>query len=346
MKVAVVSLYGRNNYGNCLQRHAVHALLEQNGCNPTSLDRRRLTKDLLKERLIEVLSILPIPSIKLERARRFLAFDSHIVTESVSHGELKRLIGKYDAFVAGSDQVWNPRVWDFDAEYNLLGFVEPSERRIALSPSFGVSQLDSNDIGLFQRYLIGYCRLSVREREGAEIVRRQLGQEAEVLPDPTMALSSAHWQAVADHSLAPSSPYVVVYELGSGRSCVEAAERYAQPRGLSVVELNNASNRYFAAGPADFIGLIFGAEAVFTDSFHAMVFSLLGHTPFKVLPRGGSAYSMSSRISTLEAIFGIASDDPEQDYDWDAVDKRQTDLSALLNGYLTSELKRVSEVCS
>lgn len=345
MKIAVVSLYGRNNYGNCLQRHAVHVLLEQHGCTAISLDRRRWTKDKLLEMFAETLSIIPVPSVRLERARRFLAFDKGLLSRKVSSGNLRRISGEFDAFVVGSDQIWNPRIWDFEAEYNLLGFVESGERRIALSPSFGISQLNSGDIEVFKRYLSGYARLSVREKEGANIVEA-LGREAEVLPDPTMALSVTHWQKVADTSLAPSSPYVLVYELGSGCSCVEAAEQYAAHKGLDVVELNNASNRYFAAGPADFVGLIFAAEAVFTDSFHAMVFSLLGHTPFKVLPRDGSSYSMSSRISTLETVFNIASDDPGQNYNWDAVDERQNELSESLNSYLASELKRVQGVTS
>ena len=343
MKIAVVSLYGRNNYGNCLQRYAVHVLLEQHGCTPISLDRRKLTKDKLLETFAEALSFIPVPSARLERARRFLAFDKSLPSRKVSSESLRRISGGFDAFVVGSDQVWNPRIWDFDAEYNLLGFVEPGERRIALSPSFGVSRLDHGDVEIFKQYLSGYARLSVREKEGADIVEA-LGQEAEVPPDPTMALNATHWRKIADDSLAPSSPYVLVYELGSGRSCVEEAERYAASKGLDVVELNNTNNRYFAAGPADFVGLIFGAEAVFTDSFHAMVFSLLGHIPFKVLPRCASSYSMSSRISTLEAVFNIASDDLEQNYNWDAVDKRQSELSESLNFYLAAELKRVQEV--
>lgn len=344
MKAAVVSLYARNNYGNCLQRHAVHMLLERHGCAPVSFDRRRLTKDRLLEMSLEAFSFIPVPSRKLERARRFLMFDKHLPSRRVSSNNLRRVASEFDVFVVGSDQVWNPRVWDFDAGYNLLGFVEPSERRIALSPSFGISQLDLDDIEVFKRYLSEYARLSVREKEGADIVGSLLGKKAEVLPDPTMALGAMHWRGLANASLAPDSPFVLVYELGSGRSCLEAAERYAAPKGLDIVELNNASNRYFAAGPADFVGLIFGAEAVFTDSFHAMAFSLLGHTPFKVLPRSGSTYSMSSRISTLEDVFDIASDDPEQNYNWDAVDKRQRELSELLNSYLASELKRVREV--
>ena len=343
MKVAVVSLYARGNYGNCLQRHAVHKLLEQLGCSPVSLDRRSVSKDYLIERGFELLGATPLGKLAVgpARAKRFLAFDRQCKRLKLGSNGLAGLSNGFDAFVVGSDQIWNPRVWDFDPIYSLLGFVEPSAKRIALAPSIGVSEIADSDKEAFSKYLSEYARLSTRETEGADIVRELIGRDVDVLPDPTMAFSSSYWESVADYSLAPNGPYVVVYELGKGGSCTKAASEYAQQRGLEVVELNNRSNRYYIAGPGDFIGLIFGAQAVFTDSFHASVFSLLGHIPFKVLSRQGSGYSMSSRIATLGRTFGIDPATLEQQYDWTDIDKRQSDLSAKISRYLSDEVSRV-----
>lgn len=80
---------------------------------------------------------------------------------------------------------------------------------------------------------------------------------------------------------------------------------------------------------------------MFTDSFHASVFSLLGHIPFKVLSRQGSGYSMSSRIVTLGRTFGVDPGDFEQEYDWHAIDKRRSELSDKITSYLTDEISRV-----
>ena len=343
MSVAVVSLYARGNYGNCLQRHAVHKLLEQLGCRPVSLDHRGLSKDYLREWASELFAPTPLGGMLpiCARARRFLAFDRECKRMKVGNGDLAGLNGRFGAFVVGSDQVWNPRVWDFVPDYNLLGFVEPSWKRIALSPSVGVSEIQELDKETFSACLRGYSRLSARETEGAGIIEGLLSRKVEVLPDPTMAFGASYWEAVADHSLAPSGPYVVVYGLGKGGACAEAARSFAQERSYEMVELNNRDNGYYIAGPGDFIGLIFGAQAVFTDSFHASVFSLLGHVPFKVLSRQGSGYSMSSRIATLGRTFSVDPGNLEQEYDWDGIDELRNELSKKITSYLSDEISRV-----
>lgn len=343
MSVAVVSLYARENYGNCLQRHAVHKLLEQLGCSPVSLDHRSMSRDYLREWASEQLAptflgrMLPVCA----RARRFLAFDRECKRLKVGSDGLMDLNDKFGAFVVGSDQVWNPRVWDFEPGYNLLGFVEPSWRCIALSPSVGVSEIQESDKEAFSAHLGRFSRLSVRETEGASIIERLLDRKVEVLPDPTVAFGASYWESVADSSLAPSGPYVLAYGLGKGGACADAAYSFARNRGYKVVELNNHDNEYYIAGPGDFIGLIFGAEAVFTDSFHASVFSLLGHVPFKVLSRQGSGYSMSSRIATLGRTFGVDPGNLEQEYDWNGIDGCQAKLSEKITTYLSDEVSRV-----
>lgn len=343
MSVAVVSLYARENYGNCLQRHAVHKLLEQLGCSPVSLDRRSMSRDYAQEWASELLAptflgqMIPVCA----RARRFLAFDRVCKRMKVGIRGPADLNDKFGAFVVGSDQVWNPRVWDFEPRYNLLGFVEPSWKCIALSPSVGVSEIQESDKEAFSTLLGRYSRLSVRETEGARIIEGLIDRKVEVLPDPTMAFGASYWESVADRSLAPSGPYVLAYGLGKGGLCADVARSFARDRGCKVVELNNRDNEYYIAGPGDFIGLIFGAEAVFTDSFHASVFSLLGHVPFKALSRQGSAYSMGSRIATLGRTFGVDPGNLEQKYDWNGVDRCRAELSEKITTYLSDEVSRV-----
>lgn len=342
LHVAVVSLYGRNNYGNCLQRAAVHRLLENEGCTVESLDSRAVSRDVLFERAgCKLSSLFGGVTPRLKRLHRFSSFDSHNKVRRVSMDSLTGLSELFDAFVAGSDQVWNPLMWGFDHRYNLMDFVLPSWKRIALSPSVGIDNIPNEHVESFCRALIQYQRLSVRETSGAQALADLLGKEVEVLPDPTMALSYEEWSDFADTSFCPAGDYVVVYELGTSGSATARAREYAQEKRLSLVILNDASNEYYAAGPGDFVGLIFNASAVFTDSFHAAVFSLIGHTAFETFSRGGTSYSMGSRLRTLGEAFSIDMSDALQVYDWERIDGVRAELADTMRRYLSDELLRV-----
>lgn len=338
--VGVVSLFGRNNYGNCLQRRAVHELILRAGLEPVSFDTRSVTRDFLKEKALTAGSALPVKGVSIERARSFKSFDAGVDCKRIRKGGLSGYSRDLFAVVCGSDQVWNPRIWDFDPYVNLLGFVEP-HKRIALSPSFGVAALDEGDAAVFCEELGKYGRLSTRESEGAAIVESLVDVRTEVLPDPTMAVGTSYWRNAADTRLAPARRYVLVYELGTGGECRSQAAEYARERGYELVELNRPGTALFSAGPADFLGLIFGAEAVFTDSFHASVFSIIGHVPFEVLSRKGSGYSMTSRFTSLTELFGMSTDDVGQPYDWEAVDRALKDIERRMARYIADEFRRV-----
>lgn len=340
-RIAVVSLYALNNYGNCLQRHAVHELIRRAGFEAVSLDARIITRGYIKEEVYGFLAKLPFKAKEIERMRRFNSFNKSCEVVRVNIHEARSLSSEYFAFVVGSDQVWNPRIWNFNVEYNLLGFVDQGWKKIALAPSLGVSSLEESDCEAFCSYLADYVRLSVREDEGAAVLEKLLGRTVEVLPDPTIALGFDYWKAISSYRYCLDKPYVVVYELGEGSLCLAAARKFADCRSLMIVELNNVSLPSYAAGPADFVGLIFGAEAVFTDSFHASVFSLIGHTPFAVKARGGLTYAMSSRIATLGRMFDVSMDAIDQRFDWDHVDDVVALQAIKIQRYIESELHRI-----
>lgn len=72
---------------------------------------------------------------------------------------------------------------------------------------------------------------------------------------------------------------------------VHVAHRYAREKGLKVVEVSffiwhKLQHTVFPdAGIEDFLSLIRYADCVFTNSFHAVCFSILFHIPFYALDR-------------------------------------------------------------
>lgn len=57
--------------------------------------------------------------------------------------------------------------------------------------------------------------------------------------------------------------------------------------------------------PSEFLYLIYNAALIFTDSFHATVFSILMEKPFVVSAKNATGMNMDSRIDTLLSMFNL-----------------------------------------
>lgn len=62
--------------------------------------------------------------------------------------------------------------------------------------------------------------LSVRERQGADLIKELTGKDAKVVLDPTLLLNSGEWDSYADIQGAENFPdehYILCYFLGESR---------------------------------------------------------------------------------------------------------------------------------
>lgn len=320
-KIAVITLPGRFNYGNRLQNYAVTRIYTSMGLEVESLELMRRfnvvqsAKSFIKHLLGRV---EPDPESLMcpERKEAFARFDMRMLTRVLSSID-PTLKDEYAWFSVGSDQVWNPSYIRHNEDWYFLKFARP-EQRIAFSPSVGLDSLDSRQASRIRKGVAGFPQLSVRERDGADLIQKCSGREAAVTVDPTLVLSADEWRSVADGHLTPAEPYVFTYLLGGVSDSAAAALDIVLKNGmLRVVPLSDRSREGEPdAGPQEFISLIDKAQHVVTDSFHAAVFSMLMGTPLTIVRRGGT--SMFSRLATLTStfhlenrIYGSAAYDPD-----------------------------------
>ena len=236
----------------------------------------------------------------------------------------------FDAFVTGSDQVFNP-IW-YDPAY-LLDFVGQDIPRVAYAASLGVGSLDDAQAQIFRTHLPAFRGVSVREKTGSQLLTPLLGETVPVCVDPTLLLSAEDWDEIAP-SRKIQEPYVFLYLLGEDVKTRKLAEAFARTRGLKLVLIPDLMGAYrkkdwklrgerlLDITPGDFVSLIKHADYVLTDSFHACVFSLLYHREFFAFPRTGTVKT-GSRIADLLEMFGCS-----QRF---CCQKEQQTLSALLS---------------
>ena len=349
MKIAIMTIQSIN-YGNRLQNYALQEVLRARGCQVDSLRRHAGFGKSLVSSLRTVKRTLG--SLRNHsRKVLFSRFDHQI---SFSHLTVSReyvspnLSNAYDAFVMGSDQIWNPD-FDFNSDLEYLPFI-PGAKKLAYAASFGVSQI-TEERDLIASCLSDISSISVREDAGAAIVEDLIGSHAEVVLDPTMLLSTDEWDAIAQQPDIPAvdGPFMLKYVLGDDTH-EETMTRLARERELSVVDLKDKS---LPVGPAEFVWLIANASMVCTDSFHASVFSLLFHRPFVIFERQSSDADMSSRFDTICRIFNMehhryCKDDFDlvrcENEDWGAFEGRLDSECARSLAWFVSALERAGDV--
>lgn len=133
--------------------------------------------------------------------RRFTRFEAFVAEQMklsperyTAFDQLRAAPPEYDVYVAGSDQIWNPYIFQdkqFDPSF-LLGFVKEG-RRIAYAPSLGVPELPADKAAQLRDFLAPFSALSVREKRGQVLLKEAAGREARVVLDPTLLLNGEAW---------------------------------------------------------------------------------------------------------------------------------------------------------
>ena len=314
MKVAIITIQDINNYGNRLQNYATQIILEKRGYDVISLMNTNLEG---LEKKINILytsglyhSILYAKCIKKnQRLVNFILFDKKYIKLSdkmyKKDVDNSNLNNKFDFFVVGSDQVWNPKI-NLAKRLDLLEDID-FNKSISLSASIGVSELNEEEMQRFNRALPNIKHISVREDEAKELLQPYAKSKIEVLVDPTMMITVSEWEKIeVKPNFIEDRDFIVVYCLGDfSRERSNFIKHIAKENNYQIIELMNSNNVEYTSGPSEFLYLIHHAKLVCTDSFHACVFSILFDTQFYVFERENEIISMNSRIDTLLRKFDL-----------------------------------------
>lgn len=313
-KLAIITLYGEHNFGNKLQNYATQLFFSNMGfeCKTIRYHKRKsLLKKILNIR--ELISGLGLFSKVSGRENKIRSFSQRYLNigESVKFNHLPAdLQDKYDYFVTGSDQVWhNYSKTKEEINYFMLAFAKP-EQRLTMSPSFGIKyeNIPKNLLPYYKDGLLGFDKLSCREEEAADIIYRLTGKKAMVELDPTMLIDIKYWHDMAKKPVNfAAEDYILLFFWGGATSiCKDYCESLAGHFKLRIIDLCDENHSlYDMVGAEEFLWLVKNAGIVATDSFHAVVFSILFKRPFFVYSRQ-NASSMENRIDTLLRKFGLS----------------------------------------
>ena len=249
-----------------------------------------------------------------KRKKTILRFNKESINHSKVVYELNTLndiVNDYNVLITGSDQVWHPSAV---CDAYLLNFSDKCRisYRFSYAASFAVNDLTCEQKIYYNKCLNNLDAISVRENSALRLVATICEKEAQMVLDPTLLLSYEDWNMVSS-DLEIANKYVLCYFLGPMSICNSQISQFAKEKGLKVVSmpfLNSIRQRdtffgdykLFNVSPNDFVTLIKNAEYIFTDSFHATVFSLIFKKNFFVFNRE-NYIDMNCRIYSLIDLF-------------------------------------------
>lgn len=226
---------------------------------------------------------------------------------------LESLSREFDRIVIGSDQIWNP--FFFDSNY-FGGFLPKDQKWkiVPYAPSLGISNPDKIKDKM-RMLLKDLSSVSCREIVGANILSSVLHREIPVVLDPTLMIDVSVWNEMADHHKINNLPkeYILTYFLGTNvhQDILNDKKKKTQLPIINIAMFNRPNSikadiDMIDLGPGEFLYLIKNANYIFTDSYHASIFSWLFNRDFTVFERfkASAENNENSRIFTLLSILG------------------------------------------
>ena len=330
--------YNSTNYGGVLQAYALCRRLREAGVDaeqvcydPTAVKRSAVKKVLHagKKCMLSLKRGVHVRASRMigTRKKAFEDFRNAVPHSSTVYTEatLDRANDVYDAFITGSDQVWHPGL--FKRGYSLSFSKKP---KYSYAASMAVERIDAEVKKKYERALLDYSAISVRERNAMSML--DFRNDVKLILDPVFLYSGKEWAKLSGKRIVEEK-YVFTYFLGDSASARAQAREFAARKGLKLVNVPYLLNSYRKCdrsfgdvrisdvSPEDFLSLILNAEYVLTDSFHVICFSFLFKKNFYVFRRN-SANNMNSRISDVLYTLGLEDryvekigDEKDIDYD-------------------------------
>lgn len=357
MKVGLVPLlYYEYNYGGVLQFFALQQILRSNGIevdiiffenNEKICVNNNSFKTILKLKskingILKLHSNKQLEKLTEKRKEKINKFKEKYFSPIVDSRKID--FGEYAAVVCGSDQIWNP-AWA--KRRSFLEFVPDKTNKVIYGASLGCEELSEEEKRCFKPAIDRLQHVSVREYSAKRILDSFIdNHEIQVVLDPTLLLLPSEWEKIVNPCT--EQGYIFTYFLGEYSDKIQYIKKFADQYDMKIINIPNASGErldknHFGdieisdADPSEFLGLIRGSEYVFTDSFHACVFSILFQKQFFVFKRDNSS-KMYGRIETLLKNFEL----PNRNIRIDMDTNQWTRLDYAKNESIQNDLRKES----
>lgn len=312
MNIYTITFCNTTNVGAALQEYALQKFLQSKGHRvkvvqyipPFMRKGQSVWGAFLQgKHIIQSLKGLLLVPLKVNRKRKYIRFSQkYISLTTVCRNSLEiEKLEQPDIYVAGSDQIWNDELVDWDPGY-FLQFHTPA-RKASYGASAGKDSFSDDFLCKLKEKTKDFYAISVRETALKLSLERIHVKDVELVLDPVFLLPREQYETILQKP--KISSYVLLYEAEVNENCIHIARKLAKSYHLKIVQINRVNNRYHVdklypcVSPTEFLGLVKYADYVVTNSFHAVAVSLILERPFWVI-------KLKERFSRIASLLKIA----------------------------------------
>ena len=330
LQICGVTFDHTTNYGSCLQAYALQTVINGMKIEGETCDYALVPVGIIRQNEISAnkqivplkrrIKQAPISWIKKRRRNQFKGFEEQKLkfVNCSDRNQLFKLNDQFDAFVCGSDVIWNFTYTKGESIY-FLDFAE--KYKFSYAASFGQANMDYEKAGIalpepadviYQRYLTRLDQISVREEYAKKIVLQYTDREAEVVCDPTLLLTAEDWLRISDKRRRKGK-YIFAYSTSTRPNFISFLKQLKKQTGLPVVQVTWLIKDGFRQrsmtfpSPEQWLSLLMGAEYVVTNSFHGTAFSLIFKKKFYTAIQGERNVRSNVRLYDFLEDMGLES---------------------------------------
>ena len=369
MKVKTITCHYVYNYGASLQAFALYKYLKLIGnevevidYRPDYLsDRYKLfavqnqdwSKNIIRKIIYWILKT-PGRILGLRRKNKFYLFTKRNIQLTKkkfrSNEELKTSGLEADLFICGSDQIWNTSFENGKDPAFYLEFVQDYIYKCSYAASFAVDAVSNVDAQKIIPRINRLNKISVREESAIGILQSMNINNAEIVLDPVFLLSRNDWKSFINIQKRKAK-YILIYIFEEKEIYTDYIQQIAKEKKARIYSVNASKSIYAQknfpnSGPIEFINLLFHAEAVITNSFHAVAFSIIFKKEFYVFQRDGINSRMKdflTRVGLKERMVNISKKDEKLlSIDYSNVDIEIEKLLDKSKNYLDKVFREIS----
>ncbi|MBQ8010705.1 MAG: Coenzyme F420 hydrogenase/dehydrogenase, beta subunit C-terminal domain [Ruminococcus sp.] len=306
--VAVYGLWYGNNYGSIITYYALSKVLESMG----------KTYAMIRNPLgIEI----DIDGLRRSHPLKF-AKGRYDITPLYRLHEMHKLNEMFDAFLLGSDQMWNYHLSRPYKQSYFFDFADDDKIKVAYATSYGKDTYIGPDEErpITQTNLQRFDAISVRDDFSKRICEQDFKTPATLVLDPVFLCPVEKYNdLIAESDFSVDGEFIFAYVLDPNPRIGGSIQKIAETTGKNVIVVFNESSdkekcwnalhitapnvRYlFEPTVQEWLYLYKNAKFVVTDSFHGSCFSIIFRRSFVVLKNNGRG---GSRFNHLLGGFGL-----------------------------------------